>query len=326
MLDSIINEVAQRFDLGAKARPLILGLLGLIRKDPGGLIGFADRFRKAGLAEVVSSTPMGVVTALTPAQLESAIGRDSVERLASYAGIPTSTAASAVGFALPRLYSAIAPAGRLPDEWLRLLPSYSAEPTGPYRTEVPVAPSRPAWLWPVLGLLLLGALGWWLLGRARAPETPARATVAAPSMNATLTVRNSDGRVRAAGVVRTEAEKNSVLQALGAVFGAGNVEDAISVDARAGSPGWIARMRDVAAGVAKTPGAEVSFDGNDIRIGGAISDPMRATLLEQLRGLLGTGFKISGLVLSADPFLRAANDQAAQAIDVLKAGSPAPAS
>lgn len=325
MLDTIINEVAQRFDLGAKARPLILGLLSLIRSDPGGLTGFVDRFRKAGLTDLVSPSLQGVATAVAPAQLESALGRDSLGRLASGAGISVSTAASVLGFALPKLFSAIAPGGslptRLPDDWVRLLPAYSAEKTGVYPREERVAPSRPAWLWPLLALLLLGALGWWLLGRStREPVAPARTSVAAPSINASLTLRNTGGRVRASGVVRSETEKNGILDTLRAAFGAGNVEDAITIDARAGSPGWIASLRDLVAGFAKVPGAEVRFDGNDVRVAGAISDAARSSLLEQIRGLLGAGYRIDSLAFSADAFLRSATDQASQAISALKAG------
>ncbi|MEO7986043.1 MAG: YidB family protein, partial [Gemmatimonadales bacterium] len=82
LLDGLVTEVADRFGLGAKAGPLVSGLLAsLTDGQQGGIAGFLDRFRQAGLGNLVNSwIGHGGNSTLAPEQLDQALGTDTVER------------------------------------------------------------------------------------------------------------------------------------------------------------------------------------------------------------------------------------------------------
>jgi hypothetical protein len=89
ILEPIINEVSEQFGLRGKAGPLMTALLALISNErTGGLQGFLDQFRRAGLGEIVSSwVSRGSNTPITTEQLERAIGGDTINRIGSNAGV-----------------------------------------------------------------------------------------------------------------------------------------------------------------------------------------------------------------------------------------------
>ncbi len=119
MLDSLIGDVASRLGLGEQARPLVQMLLGRMA-DPatGGLSGFLDKFRSAGLGDMVtswlgtSSTPMVPSTA----QVESAMGDGGgfLSKMAARLGLPYDKVATAVAALLPMLISRLTPGGTVP--------------------------------------------------------------------------------------------------------------------------------------------------------------------------------------------------------------------
>jgi len=54
-IDLVMNEVQSRFGLSdTKASSLLSGLLSLITQQSGGVSGFIDRFRNAGLGDRLS--------------------------------------------------------------------------------------------------------------------------------------------------------------------------------------------------------------------------------------------------------------------------------
>ena len=53
--DTLIDDLANRFGLGANARTLIKEVLTMISSSPGGLGGFLDKFKSAGLTSEVAS-------------------------------------------------------------------------------------------------------------------------------------------------------------------------------------------------------------------------------------------------------------------------------
>ncbi|MCU0838002.1 MAG: hypothetical protein MUE49_04675 [Rhodospirillales bacterium] len=55
LFDSVIAEFGSRFGLGAKAGSLIAEVIRLMSREPGGIAGFLNRFRSAGLR--ASPTP-----------------------------------------------------------------------------------------------------------------------------------------------------------------------------------------------------------------------------------------------------------------------------
>jgi uncharacterized protein YidB (DUF937 family)/outer membrane protein OmpA-like peptidoglycan-associated protein len=199
MFDALVQEIASRFDLGGKAGALVRAVLTYIfQEESGGLNAVLDRFRKAGLGDVVNSwIGSPAPRELTQGQLEGALGRSFLEQLADKAGLSASKATPALAALLPKLIGMLTADGKVPStipagvsSWLggaaRTVGSYRAEPTpervGTYRAEPvrePVAPARSMWTW-LLPLLGLGALAlvWALWPTSR--DVPPPATTQAP--------------------------------------------------------------------------------------------------------------------------------------------------
>ncbi len=189
ILDDIIRDAARRFDLGDKGAPLASALLGLIGDSrTGGIRGFVDRFRQAGLGGLVDSwLGRGPNVDLEPRQLEQVIGRDSIERVSASAGLAPAQAAPALAFLVPRFIDIITPDGIVPAAIPAGMAGHAgfggtARPAGagvagaagghsePTLSGIRNEPGSGAGLRkliPILALLLLGFLGWQLLGRNR---------------------------------------------------------------------------------------------------------------------------------------------------------------
>ena len=181
MFDELVQEVTSRFDLGGKAGALVRSVLTYIfQEESGGPNAFLDRFRKAGMGDLVSSS-MGnsAPRELTMGQLEGALGGGLLEQLASTAGLSVSKAKPALALLLPKLIGMLTADGRMPSampaglsSWLgttgRTVGTYRAEPVRePVRTYPAASPSIWKWLLPLLGLAVLALL--WALW----PTTPA---------------------------------------------------------------------------------------------------------------------------------------------------------
>ncbi|MGB7068749.1 MAG: YidB family protein [Pyrinomonadaceae bacterium] len=119
LFDSIIGEAKERFGLsGDSAGGLLSALLGLVA-DPkgGGFGGFIDRFKNAGLGDLVNSwITTGDNTPLSNEQLESALGADTISSIASQAGVDKSAATSAMAGMIPQVVDTLTPDGEVPDE------------------------------------------------------------------------------------------------------------------------------------------------------------------------------------------------------------------
>ena len=119
MLDSLISDVGSRLGLGDQARPLIQMLLGRMT-DPasGGLSGFLDKFRSAGLGDMVTSWLGTASTPMVPstAQVETALGDGGnfLSKIASSLGLPFDKVATAVAALIPMLISRLTPGGSVP--------------------------------------------------------------------------------------------------------------------------------------------------------------------------------------------------------------------
>ena len=75
LIDSAIDDVASRFGLGPKAGQLMQELVHLITGSPGGVSGFIDKFRAAGLgSEVTSWLGRSDGAVLMGPQVERALG------------------------------------------------------------------------------------------------------------------------------------------------------------------------------------------------------------------------------------------------------------
>jgi hypothetical protein len=73
--DTLIDDLATRFGLGPNARSLIKEILSLISTSPGGMSGFLDKFKSAGLAsEVASWVGHPGAAPVAAGQIERALG------------------------------------------------------------------------------------------------------------------------------------------------------------------------------------------------------------------------------------------------------------
>lgn len=229
MLDGTIREVARRFELGDKAGPLVTALLGFISNPKfGGIRGFVDRFRQGGLGNLVDSwLGKGPNVELEPRQLEQVVGPENIERISSSAGVTPAAAAPALAFLVPKIIDLLTPDGIVP----AALPAGLAGVGGAARAGAgaaagmagavgshadatltgirndPGAGAGLRKLVPILAVLLLGFLGWQLLGRSRSgverqtgavTDSAYVAPAVAPDPAATPTTPTADADINAA--------------------------------------------------------------------------------------------------------------------------------
>jgi OmpA-OmpF porin, OOP family len=191
ILDNVIEDVGSRFGLGSNAGPLLREVVQLITGSPGGIGGFIDKFRSAGLASQVGSwlgRSDGAV--LTGPQVEQALGSNVLGGIASRLGLASGVVGTAVGYLLPKVIGQMTPGGVVPTS----MPSWISGFLGPTQTTtrrveqvspmamhvIHDAPHLGRWLIPlVAGLGILG-LFWYLLSGNR-PE-PVVATPSAPAV------------------------------------------------------------------------------------------------------------------------------------------------
>jgi outer membrane protein OmpA-like peptidoglycan-associated protein/uncharacterized protein YidB (DUF937 family) len=203
MFDTLVDDLASRYGLGANARTFVREVLAIIANSPGGVGGFLDRLKSGGLtSEVASWLGRPDAAPLAAERVEQALGSPAVGGVANRLGLAPSVVATAMGYALPKIVGLLTPGGAIPvgvpAEVTRFLSPAPAAVT-PRRVDAP--PSRTPeqrgmarWLWPALGaLVVVGFLSyfWSTLNQipsappvAKAPEpaTPAPSTVAqAPS-------------------------------------------------------------------------------------------------------------------------------------------------
>jgi uncharacterized protein YidB (DUF937 family) len=119
MFEVLIREAAARFGLGDKALPLIQMLLAcMTRKETGGLAGFLETFKAAGLGPIIQSW-LGGGPAAQPignSQLETVLGASDglLSALTERLGLPRDNVTSALGYLLPPLVGKLTPGGNTP--------------------------------------------------------------------------------------------------------------------------------------------------------------------------------------------------------------------
>ena len=55
MFDTLVDDLASRYGLGANARTFVREVLAIIANSPGGVGGFLDRLKSGGLTSEVAS-------------------------------------------------------------------------------------------------------------------------------------------------------------------------------------------------------------------------------------------------------------------------------
>ncbi|MBL8658885.1 MAG: OmpA family protein, partial [Rhodospirillales bacterium] len=363
--ETIIRDLNKRFGLGVHAGALVMEALRTITsRQSGGLPGFLDRFRSAGLGDLVGSwIGTGENTAIEPTQLESALGSDFISRMAAKVGLSPSVATPALAYLIPKVVNHMTPDGTIPSHLPADVSTFLAGDMPTTSTAAAAhAVADPAYtgatagapasagpssrgggilrkLIPLLGLLLLGLVAYWFFGRGgeqtaeRAP-TPTAPSVQAPAAGgqgevaaapSQLALRNADGQILYTGSVPNQQTSTGILDALKAVFGsaiAGN----LSIDPNATAPDWLGKLSDALAAF-NIPGADMLLKGNEVGIGGAISDAQKSDLIGRLKSVFGEGMSVGALGQSlADMFAGIATPTVATAAPASPtAGDPAAA-
>jgi outer membrane protein OmpA-like peptidoglycan-associated protein/uncharacterized protein YidB (DUF937 family) len=216
--DTLIDDLATRFGLGGNARSLIKEVLTMISTSQGGLGGFLDKLKSAGLtSDVASWLGRPDASPMAAGQIERALGATVLSGIAGRLGLAQGAASTALGYALPKIVGLLTPGGvvpaGIPAEVTGFLSppraAAVAEQVAPKRIDILPASAEPEsgirrWLWPALAaLVVVGLLSyfWSTLNRmppaspvANAPEpaTPPPATVAqapAPAPSAPTTAQ-----------------------------------------------------------------------------------------------------------------------------------------
>jgi OmpA-OmpF porin, OOP family len=324
MLDLIVNEVSNKFGLGEKAAPLVSALLSAIfNENTGGISGFLDKFKSAGMSDLLSSwVNLGENRPLTENQLNSALGSNLISSLASKAGIPVSLASSALSFLIPKMIDFLTPNGAVPTSVPPAVSSFLAGRAALSNAASEAASEGSSMLWKVLPLLLLAAValfGFQYCNSTNETQTASTANAALtptpiiPSINSTFTLSNDGGKIRFSGVVPDAATKQKILDELKAAYGEGNFIGNITVDPRAKPVTWLDKLA-AALKSFTIPGAELSFDGDLIKVGGEIASDLKTKLLDSLKSIFGTGYTLS---LSNLDFAAAAREAAAKTLAAL---------
>jgi outer membrane protein OmpA-like peptidoglycan-associated protein/uncharacterized protein YidB (DUF937 family) len=172
-MELLIGEVESKFGLNNAAAGSLLTSLFSIIQQGGGVSGFIDRFRHAGLSDTVSGWLSGTSTAaLSPDSVETALGRQTISNIASRNGLSLATVTSALGFMVPKLVQFLAPGGaiptRLPAEAMSYLTGATGMVTAGARQAVQATEGTNLrrWLWPLLAVIALLSL-FWLWPRAK---------------------------------------------------------------------------------------------------------------------------------------------------------------
>jgi OmpA-OmpF porin, OOP family len=314
ILDSVIEDVGSRFGLGPKAGQLLREVIQLITGSPGGIGGFMDNFRSAGLGSQVASW-LGRTdgAALTAPQVESALGSNVLGGIASRLGLGGGVAGTAIGYLLPKVIGQLTPGGVIPTGIPAALTGYLQ--TAPVQTTtrrveqvaprainvIHDAPHLGRWLIPLLaGLGVLGLFWYLLSGNQPAPvvaTAPAPAVLPPapiPSVPAHLALTNDDGVITYSGVVHDESTRTSIMDALKGVFGADKVKGDITINANAGPAPWLVDLRTTLENL-KTSGVQAVFDGNSLKVGGLIGDSDRDGIISSLRSALPAGLVFGAL-------------------------------
>ena len=355
LFDALIDDLATRFRLGAQAEPLAGEALALILGAEGGIGGFIDLFKRAGLGDVAASW-LGRTDAqpLATGDVQKALGDLVIDPIAHRLGIALPAAAAGVGYALPRLVGLLTPQGALPaalpaEVAAFLTPDAGHAPAGDDHghgglevKQIRASETAPGWLWPAVGIAAVVGLGWavWPILLPNHPPEPMTARSAAPApppalaaarteapkpapgtaLPSALTIADDNGVAVVSGAVHDDKTRGAILDALKGAFGASKIKGDVAVEPNRTDAPWLPNLR-AALEALKVPGVSAAFEGETVAVGGAIVEADRETITASLKSLLGKNMTVGAI---SDAFARAeagASARAATALGSLEAGS-----
>jgi len=118
LLDNVTgkaNEIESAIPQGSEHAGLLGQVTDFVHAHPGGLAGLVQTLREKGLGDIVNSwISRERNQPITAAQIETALGDDTVQRLAAKIGVSTSTIATGLATVLPQVVDRLTPLGTLP--------------------------------------------------------------------------------------------------------------------------------------------------------------------------------------------------------------------
>jgi OmpA-OmpF porin, OOP family len=132
LFDTLIDDVASQFGLGSNAGPFVREILSMITGTPGGVGGFLNNMKAAGLSSEVASW-MGQANAapLAAGAVDRALGSTALSGIASRLGVAPALVTSAIGYALPKVIGLLTPGGVVPSSLPAEVANFvSAAPVG----------------------------------------------------------------------------------------------------------------------------------------------------------------------------------------------------
>jgi len=113
LLDSILGEASGKTDASGEANPLI-GILGGLLAQSGGLQGLANKFSQSGCGGVFASwVGMGENQSISSDQIQKALGSQQVQALAAKMGIDPAQASNLLAEFLPKVVDKLTPTGKV---------------------------------------------------------------------------------------------------------------------------------------------------------------------------------------------------------------------
>ena len=184
------------------------------------------------------------------------------------------------------------------------------------------------WWWLLIPLFLL--LGWCGLKPASI-TTPEIAVVPDPApvaqvtpvlkIDPSLSISNEADGFHVSGTVADNATKDSILGMLNSAVGTGKVSGDIMVDPATKSAGWLTKLSGILPVLKYAVGSKLSFDGNNIAVGGNMSQGLLDGLMEKIKSTFGGGdFNISSdavVLPSADDVVGSVAEPVAAAKDAV---------
>lgn len=222
MFDVLIRELGARFGLGDKSGELLRIVLAyMTNKETGGLAGFLDTFKAAGLGPLVQSWLGNTVSPqpLNNTQVEAALGSSGglLDLVSRQVNAPRDSLTGALAYLIPGLVAKLTPGGSMPSAIPAEINAFIGDPKAvlaPLVATVAAASGGVAkWLpWLIGALVVLFGLSY-CMKKPEAPVDGAPATVASEAAPAA-------SEVPAAAPAASEAASAATAPAAGASDGA----------------------------------------------------------------------------------------------------------
>jgi outer membrane protein OmpA-like peptidoglycan-associated protein/uncharacterized protein YidB (DUF937 family) len=229
MFDVLIRELGARFGLGDKSGELLRIVLAyMTNKETGGLAGFLDTFKAAGLGPLVQSWLGNTVSPqpLNNTQVEAALGSSGglLDLVSRQVNAPRDSLTGALAYLIPGLVAKLTPGGSMPSAIPAEINAFIGDPKAvlaPLAAPVAAASGGVAkWLpWLIGALVVLFGLSY-CMKKPEAPVDGAPATVASEAAPAASEAAPAASEVPAAAPAASEDASAATAPAAGASDGA----------------------------------------------------------------------------------------------------------